>query len=96
MLTPPQSDLAGVHMPIGSDVCFGNERFIMGRHFENAAERNHRQSLARLAERGGLEWSEAAAIIEMRPWFNMDQTAAEQIVRAALSAQSRTEGGTRT
>lgn len=35
---------------------------------EEWAQKNHRQSLAMLASRGGLDVSEALAIIERRPW----------------------------
>jgi len=35
---------------------------------EEWAERNHGQSLEKLADRGGLSLSEAAAIIEGRKW----------------------------
>jgi hypothetical protein len=77
-----------VMMPIGSDVGWQNEKFAMGRQYENAAEHNHQQSLQWLAERGGLVWSEAAAIVEMRPWFSMDATNAERIVREALISET--------
>jgi len=73
-----------VMMPIGKRVSFANEKFPMGAAFEKAAERNHYQSLKRLAERGGLSWCEAAAVVEFRPWFKMDDEAAEAIVRKAL------------
>ena len=43
---------------------------------EPQAIRNHNQSLARLASRGGLSWCEAAAVLEDRPWRPMpDETA---------------------
>ncbi len=50
------------------------------------ALRNHGQTLERLAERGGLCWSELAAVIEDRSWHRIDEDAAEQIVRDALAA----------
>ncbi len=36
------------------------------------ALKNHGQSLARLAERGGLEPSELVAVFERRPWRKME------------------------
>ncbi len=44
---------------------------------EAQAQRNHYQSLERLAERGGLGVCEAVAIIEDRPWHRMDKAVAE-------------------
>jgi len=38
---------------------------------EEWAQRNHQQSLSRLAERGGLSLCEAAAIAERRHWVKM-------------------------
>ena len=38
---------------------------------EAQAQHNHRQSLRRLNERGGLGASEAVAILEDRPWRSM-------------------------
>lgn len=39
---------------------------------EEWAQRNHSQSLTRLAQRGGLSPCEAAAIMQRRPWHRMD------------------------
>lgn len=41
------------------------------RPHEQQAQRNHYQTLARLAERGGLSPCEAVAILEDRPWRRM-------------------------
>lgn len=35
---------------------------------ESQAMRNHRQTLRRLHERGGLSWDEALAVLQDRPW----------------------------
>ncbi len=43
---------------------------------EAQAQRNHYQSLERLAERGGLSVCEAVAILEDRAWHKMDQVVA--------------------
>lgn len=43
---------------------------------EEWAQRNHSQSLARLAERGGLDATEALAIIEKRRWHRVDHDTA--------------------
>ena len=45
---------------------------MIARH-ERQAELNHGQTLTRLAERGGLEASEAVAVLEDRHWRGMDQ-----------------------
>jgi hypothetical protein len=77
-------------MPIGSRVSWENEKFSMGRQFENAARSNHYQSLARLAERGGLVWREAAAIVAGVKFerITKDSAVAEQYVRAHLATPS--------
>jgi hypothetical protein len=51
------------------------------------AQKNHGQSLTRLAERGGLSPCEAAAIIQQRPWKSMDAAEALKIIDAAIDAQ---------
>jgi hypothetical protein len=43
---------------------------------ELQAQRNHDQSLQRLAERGGLSPCEAVAVLEGRAWHRMDKAAA--------------------
>lgn len=47
------------------------------------AWKNHGQSLSRLAQRGGLSWAEALAIIENKNWEDaiQDDRVAENIVR---------------
>ncbi len=40
------------------------------------AQRNHGQSLRRLAERGGVSVTEAVAVLEDRPWKPMDDVEA--------------------
>lgn len=78
--TPP-----AVAMPIGDKVSWHNERFMMDCRFESRAQSNHYQSLRRLAERGGLVWSEAAAIIQNRKFERMGASEAKAIVLAAIS-----------
>jgi hypothetical protein len=48
---------------------------------ERQADRNHRQTLERLAQRGGLSWCEACAVMEDRPWRKMPTDEAEKRVR---------------
>ena len=50
---------------------------------ESQAWKNHGQSLTQLAQRGGLSWAEALAIIEGKSWRDAehDENAAEVIVR---------------
>jgi hypothetical protein len=47
---------------------------------EEWAQRNHDQSLARLAERGGLDPTEIVANLEQRPWRDMDLETAIRII----------------
>lgn len=55
---------------------------------EEWARRNHDgQSLARLAERGGLSICEAAAIVERRPWKMISDMEAFTILRSARPAK---------
>jgi hypothetical protein len=56
---------------------------------EAQAQRNHGQSLKRLAERGGLSASEAVAVLENRPWQPMADAGPRlvQLHRAWLETQ---------
>jgi hypothetical protein len=60
---------------------------------EAQAQRNHSQTLARLAERGGLSPCEAVAVLEDRNWRQMPQHEARlrlgQIIAAALDQAAR-------
>ena len=71
-----------VEMPIGERD--GKKRFRMGPEFEARAKRNHGQTLARLAQRGGLGWCEGAAIVQDRAWHRMDSAAARTVVYSSL------------
>lgn len=53
---------------------------------EQQAQRNHGQSLKRLAERGGLSWCESLAVLTDRPWERMDQDEAQRRVREIVSS----------
>lgn len=53
---------------------------------EEWAQRNHGQSLARLAERGGLDLAEAAAIHECRRWRAMT---ADEAIAALRAVEAR-------
>lgn len=55
-------------MPIMSSPFMSEIPFAMIAPHEKQAQRNHWQSLDRLAERGGLSACEALAILEDRPW----------------------------
>lgn len=79
--------MADAGMPVGNRAGFENERFPFSLFSEEWAQRNHGQSLSRLAERGGLGWCEAAAIIERREWRRMDAAEAEAVVRSILTSQ---------
>ena len=54
---------------------------------EETAKRNHGgQSLARLAERGGISPDEALALMDKRPWKPMDfQSAVNELVNRMLN-----------
>ncbi len=58
---------------------FGIPWEVVKPHAEQAM-RNHYQTLERLAERGGLSWSEMAAVLEDRPWSQMSASEAIQHV----------------
>lgn len=64
---------------------------IIGWH-EDQAQKNHYQRLERLAERGGLSWSEALAVLEDRPWIRMDELTAKQEVLKITSKKCATCG----
>jgi Lar family restriction alleviation protein len=51
-------------------------------HAKQAYE-NHRQTVERLAERGGLSWSELCAVVQDRKWSKMETADAIEQVRAA-------------
>lgn len=54
---------------------------------EGQAWKNHGQSLTQLAQRGGLSWAEALAIIEGKSWRDSehDENVAEVTVRKMVS-----------
>lgn len=54
---------------------------------EGQAWKNHGQSLSQLAQRGGLSWAEALAIIEGKSWRDADhnENAAEVTVRKMVA-----------
>lgn len=54
---------------------------------EGQAWKNHGQSLSQLAQRGGLSWAEALAIIEGKNWRDAehDENAAEVTVRKMVA-----------
>lgn len=54
---------------------------------EDQAQKNHYQTLERLAQRGGLAPCEAVAILEDRPWHKMDSANAQaQLAALVLEA----------
>lgn len=52
---------------------------------EKQALSNHGQPLKRLAERGGLDWVEALAVIEDRKWIRLDSEVARKKVLSIVS-----------
>jgi transcriptional regulator with XRE-family HTH domain len=55
---------------------------------EAQAQRNHSQSLRRLAERGGLSSCEAMAILEDRSWRRLPQAEAQAALLAAMKGRA--------
>jgi hypothetical protein len=55
---------------------------------EEWAQRNHSQSLQRLAERGGLGWCEALAVLENRRW-SRDEAAQAKVLKLWHDWQER-------
>lgn len=62
--------------------------WVATRSDRHQAERNHRQSLERLKERGGVSWCELAAILENRPHRRMAQDVAQDACMAQLQART--------
>lgn len=54
---------------------------------EKQAMSNHGQTIKRLAERGGLEWTEALAVMEDRKWIGLDSEVARKKVLSIVSRQ---------
>lgn len=52
----------------------------------NQAERNHRQSVNRLAERCGLSWCELFAVLHDKPWRSMNEQEAHDGVMSLLAS----------
>lgn len=61
---------------------------------EEWAQKNHGQTLKRLAERGGLSPCEALANIERRQWTRIDLNAAREALKTYAVADSA-EGATK-
>lgn len=55
---------------------------------ELQAQKNHRQSLRRLAERGGLAPSEMVAVLEDRPFRPMDDVEARDRLSEIIRAET--------
>lgn len=53
---------------------------------DEQAQKNHGQTLARLAERGGLALNEATAIAERRKWRDQRATEAVQALQALVAS----------
>ena len=71
-----------VQMPVGDRPDYRNEKFPFGPQYADRARRNHGgQPLQRLAERGGLSWCEAYAVIVDKEYGAVDKAYAEQAVR---------------
>lgn len=60
-------------MPIMGATLLSDIPFAMIAPHEGQAQRNHGQTLNRLAERGGLSTGEAIAILEGRKWSSVKE-----------------------
>jgi hypothetical protein len=65
--------------------------FKMLEPHERQAQKNHSQTLRGLAGRGGLAWSEMAAVLQDREWSKMPDREAIKIIVLALVAYGRPE-----
>lgn len=52
---------------------------------------NHGQTLERLRERGGVSWGELVAIVEDRPWREIDKTFTAERVSAEIQRRIAAE-----
>lgn len=59
---------------------------------EIQAQRNHDQTLERLAERGGLCEPELLAVLEDRPWSSMDRETATRKIHELLAVWLASHG----
>lgn len=57
---------------------------------EKQAMENHGQTIKRLAERGGLDWTEALAVLEDRRYTKMNADDAKKIVLLIVSESIKT------
>lgn len=88
-MTKAEPDVVGtVTIKVGDG--YGNkETFRIPTQFDDNARRNHGgQTLQRLADRGGLGWSEGVDILEGKQWNTTPQIGAETKFRNALAALS--------
>lgn len=87
-------------MPIMNNKLMSEIPWAMIAPHEKQAQRNHGQTLNRLAERGGLGACEAIAVLEDRPWHRMGTPEENAFTlinkvrewRAAISGQKPAEG----
>lgn len=70
--------------PYGRDDTYACVPWELVEPHEQQAQLNHSQSLQRLAERGGLAWSEILAVVEDREFRRMNDREAAQAVMARL------------
>lgn len=70
------------------DIQSHSTEYIPWFYLSGCAERalkNHGQSLETLAQRGGLSWCEALALMEDRPWCRMDNDEAKRKVHQIIA-----------
>jgi hypothetical protein len=53
------------------------------------AQRNHYQTLERLAQRGGLSWSELLAVLQDQGWTKIAEDDARKQVNAMIAARKK-------
>lgn len=73
-------------LKVGNKVSFVNPELTWDATPEDHAQamKNHYQTIERLNERGGLTWCEFLAVIEHRPYRQIDLKVAHQRVQEVL------------
>lgn len=67
--------------------------WVMIAPHEKQAERNHDQTLVRLAERGGLSACEAVAVLEDRRWTRLEDAVAYRRLQELVQAWKDSHDG---
>lgn len=91
----PDVTAAEIRAAYGASMIVGLPWQMLAAH-EAQAMKNHSQTVARLAERGGLSACEACAVLEDRPWRKMPTPEAHARLRELFTEYIVNEQGMRT